>query len=63
MEILVNGRKIEIPSHQTILQLLEDMKIPVKQTVVEKNGTIVTDLNEKIEEHDQIEIIRMVGGG
>lgn len=66
MQIVVNGVSQEMLAHSNVLQLLEWFKIVPEQIAVEVNLTIInheayhtTILNEG----DQVEIIRFIGGG
>ena len=65
MNIKVNGKTIDF-NKSTLKDLVIQYKLEKKQVVVEKNGVIINrDIypEEMIKEGDNIEIIRMVGGG
>ncbi len=66
MQVVVNGVSQEMLPHSNVLQLLEQFNIAPEQIAVEVNLTIV---NRKayhkfiLNEGDQVEIIRFIGGG
>lgn len=67
MEITINGeKKQEFTAPLTVAQLLEQLGINPKSVVVERNLAIVdkhTMHEATVQDGDQIEIIRLVGGG
>ena len=66
MRITVNGQDRYVASSLTVTTLLETLGINPKTAVVERNLKIVDRGNfssEALEDGDQIEIIRLVGGG
>jgi thiamine biosynthesis protein ThiS len=66
MNITVNGESRNYPTAMTIAALLQSLGVNPQAVVVERNLKIVprTDIDKEIiEEGDNLEIIRMVGGG
>ena len=66
MHITVNGQHRNIEAPLTVSKLLEMLGINPKTVVVERNLRIVDRskfILEALEDGDQIEIIRLVGGG
>lgn len=65
MKIIINGQHADTNS-ATILALLSELKLNPRTTVVEKNGCILNMAlyaRETINENDELELIRYVGGG
>ena len=66
MQAVVNGQTRPIDEGQTLGTLLQALGLDPGQVVVEHNGHIVEKheiLTTHIETGDQIEIVRLVGGG
>ena len=66
MHITVNGHTRHMAAPLTVGELLELLRINPKTVVVERNLRIVDRgkfILEALEDGDQIEIIRLVGGG
>ncbi len=66
IKVKVNGKLWEASPRSSIADLLAKIKISPAVCVVEKNGAIVEKKlynHEMIEAGDEIEIIRMMGGG
>lgn len=66
MHITVNGHTRHMTAPLTVAELLELLRINPKTVVVERNLRIVDRskfILEALEDGDQIEIIRLVGGG
>ena len=66
MHVTVNGQHRNIETPLTVSELLEMLGINPKTVVVERNLRIVDRskfILEALEDGDQIEIIRLVGGG
>lgn len=66
MQILLNGNPKIITEPMTIARLLEDLLVPVTSIVIELNKTILQPdcyATTFLRDHDQMEIIRFVGGG
>lgn len=66
MNIIINGEEREISEGTTVSQLLEDMNTPAVGIAVERNREIVSRSlhpTTVLEEGDELEIVKMVGGG
>lgn len=66
MQITLNGQLQNIENSKTVADLLEELQVAHKKTVVERNGTIVIEgmhQEESLMDGDRIEIIHFVGGG
>ncbi len=66
MELIVNGDRRTVPEGLSALQLLEHLSVQPEQVVVEVNLTIVKRAqlpSTKLKDGDQVEIVRLVGGG
>jgi thiamine biosynthesis protein ThiS len=66
MKIFLNGEPIECSDLQTIEELIERHKLAPETTLVEHNGLALRRRdwpNEKLEENDRIEILRVAAGG
>lgn len=66
MMITVNGQQREIADGQSLMELLNEMKLDPQCLAIERNRVIVErETFEKvlIETGDQLEIIQFVGGG
>ena len=63
MKISLNGDWVDLTQSITLMEILKQKKIPEKAVVAELNGEILLDFNVKLKDGDQLEIIRMVGGG
>jgi thiamine biosynthesis protein ThiS len=66
MQLTVNGEPREVPEPQTVRTLLEALGVPVRSLAVEVNGTVLE--RDRYDHHtlahgDQVEIVRLVGGG
>ncbi len=65
MRLTVNGELREVPA-RTVLDLLEELGLEPKRTVVEKNAVIVdraTYRDTALSEGDVLELVGIVGGG
>ena len=65
-KIQLNGRKINIPSKLTVMDVLKKYKINEKKVAIEINGKILpkNKLNKKMLKNlDKIEIVQFIGGG
>ena len=63
---MVNGKRRDVEQPASLLALLEQIGIDPRIVAVERNGEIVkrTRFGETpIADGDQLEIVRMVGGG
>ena len=66
IKIKLNGRVKIIPENLKILNLLIELKIPLKKVAIELNQEIVDKkmLNKiKFKKNDKIEIVHFIGGG
>ena len=66
MNIVVNGKNLEIKKSATIINLLKNLKIEDKVMAVAVNMEIVKKNNWEsciIKENDKIELLQFVGGG
>lgn len=66
MNIVINGEEREISEGTTVSQLLEEMNTPAVGIAVERNREIVSRSlhpTTVLEEGDELEIVKMVGGG
>lgn len=63
MQVTINGTLFTFDTALTILDFLHTKNIPAASTVIELNGTILSDYQVTLKDQDHVEIIRMVGGG
>ena len=66
IEIKVNGKVKFIPIRFSILDLLKNLKIPIKKVAIELNQEIMDKkkINRIIlKKNDKIEIVHFIGGG
>lgn len=66
MKIQINGEKREVKLPQTLLGLLEDLRIGTAGIAVELNREVIVKerwASTTIREGDALEIVRFVGGG
>lgn len=66
MQIHLNGSPKTIPDSMTVATLLQELGVPSTSVVVELNTTIIQPdgyANVLLQDHDQVELIRFVGGG
>lgn len=66
IQLMVNGKPRDVEQPASLLALLEQIGVDPRIVAVERNGEIVkrTHFGETpIGEGDQLEIVRMVGGG
>ena len=65
-KIQLNGKKVNIRSNYSILDLLKKYKLINKKIAVEHNGIIIPKVNYKkkyLKNNDKIEIVHFIGGG
>jgi sulfur carrier protein len=65
-KIQLNGRKLELKSRHTILELLKKYKLNSKKIAIELNSKILNRNKYKIvyvKDKDKIEIVHFIGGG
>ncbi|HSH85739.1 MAG: sulfur carrier protein ThiS [Methylophilus sp.] len=67
MQILVNGKAMQLPSEaMTVMALVEHMQLTGKRIAVERNGDIVPRSQfhaVQLQGNDKLEIVGAVGGG
>ncbi len=66
MQIIVNGKPLDVREGMNIKDLLVELGVQTRGTAVEINREIVPKTRHaerRLEEGDRVEIIRMVGGG
>ena len=66
MNVVVNGKELEIKDNITIQELLKELKIEQKVMAVAVNMEIVKKdkwSEHKINENDKLELLHFVGGG
>ncbi len=62
----INGRRVELEQPTGLLAYLETLGVSPRAVAVEHNGVIVERsryADEKLDDRDVVEIVRMVGGG
>ena len=65
-KIQLNGKKVEIKSNLSILDLLKKYKLTNKKVAIEHNGIIVQKVNynkKYLKNNDKLEIVHFIGGG
>ena len=65
-KIQLNGKKVNIRSNYSILDLLEKYKLINKKIAIEHNGIIIPKVNYKkkyLKNKDKIEVVHFIGGG
>ena len=66
IKIRVNGKVKSISDNYSVLDLLKNLKIPIKKVAIELNQEIIDKKNiSKIDlkKNDNIEIVHFIGGG
>ncbi len=66
LQVLVNGKNQALPMGTTVAQLLNQLGIPSQGTAVELKGNILAAnryAGTELADGDQLEIVRLVGGG
>ncbi|MCK4535511.1 MAG: sulfur carrier protein ThiS [Desulfuromonadales bacterium] len=66
MQIILNGKPKEVAAGLTISELLKQLRLDIKQVVVERNASIVAKQGyerECLNDGDNLEIVHFVGGG
>jgi len=66
IKIKLNGKAKVIIENLKIINLISDLKIPIKKVAIELNQEIIDKkkLNKiKLKDGDQIEIVHFIGGG
>ena len=66
IEIKVNGKLRSISDNFKILDLVKDLKIPLKKVAIELNREIIDKkkvFKINLQKNDNIEIVHFIGGG
>ena len=66
IKIRVNGKFKSISENCKILDLVKDLKIPIKKVAIELNQEIIDKKNIgkiSLKKDDKIEIVHFIGGG
>ena len=66
IKIKVNGKFKSISDNYKILDLVKDLKIPLKKVAIELNQEIMDKKNISkiiLKKNDKIEIVHFIGGG
>ena len=66
IKIKLNGRFKYLPESYKILDLLNDLKIPLKKVAIELNQEIIDKKKiskTNLKKNDKIEIVHFIGGG
>ena len=66
IKIKLNGRFKYVPENYKILDLLNDLKIPLKKVAIELNLEIIDKKKISkitLEKNDKMEIVHFIGGG
>ena len=66
IKIKVNGKVKSIPDNCKMLDLVKNLKIPMKKVAIELNQEIIDKKNINkinLKKNDKIEIVHLIGGG
>ncbi len=66
IKIKVNGKLKQIKENTTLLNLINNLKIPIKKVAIEVNQEIIDKKKLNIiilKKNDKIEIVHFIGGG
>jgi thiamine biosynthesis protein ThiS len=66
MKVFLNGEVIDCLPGLTIVDLIQDRRLPVETLLVEHNGIALRRQdwpNEKLSEGDRIEVLQVAAGG
>ena len=66
IKIKLNGKTKEITVNTKVLNLISNLKIPIKKVAIELNNEILDKkkLNKiKLKQNDKMEIVHFIGGG
>jgi len=66
IKIKVNGKFKSIPDNYKILDLVKELKIPLKKVAIELNQEIIDKKRTSkiiLKKNDNIEIVHFIGGG
>jgi sulfur carrier protein len=66
IKIKINGKKKSIDNDSYLLELINELKIPIKKVAIEFNREIVDKKKIKkikLKNNDVVEIVHFIGGG
>lgn len=67
MQIQVNGEMQDVDAGETLADLLHGLEVSPRNIAIEYNGEFLDETADlgavELEEDDQLEIVRFVGGG
>ena len=66
IKIRVNGKVKSISDNYSVLDLVKNLKIPIKKVAIELNREIIDKKNINkinLRNNDEIEIVHFIGGG
>jgi sulfur carrier protein len=66
MNLTINGKDMELPEAMTITAFLDDKNLQPRSVVVEVNRVIIERENftsHILQDGDEVEIMRFIGGG
>lgn len=66
MHLCLNGERKEVPPLATVADLAEWLRLPPFGSAVELNGQVIRRADHAatpLSEGDQLEVVRLVGGG
>lgn len=66
MQLVINGERRETPELASVADLARWLELPAFGSAVELNGTVVRKAEHiatPLREGDQLEVVRLVGGG
>ena len=66
IKIKINGKKTSVDNDSNLLELINEIKIPIKKVAIEFNREIVDKKKIKkikLRNNDVIEIVHFIGGG
>jgi len=66
IKIKLNGKVKIIPDNSKVLNIINQLKVPIKKVAIELNQEILDKKNLKkikLKNNDKIEIVHFIGGG
>jgi len=66
IKIKLNGKVKIIPDNSKVLNIINQLKVPIKKVAIELNQVILDKKNLKkikLKNNDKIEIVHFIGGG
>ena len=66
MRLRINGERLEAPTLATVAELAAWLDLPAFGSAVELNGDVIRRADHAatpLKEDDQLEVVRLVGGG